>query len=216
MRPDLPPDRPELLEHRLVDVQAPRRVEDERREPARGRLLTRLPADRERRLPGGADDGDPELGAERPELVLRRRPLRVRGGEQRVLALLSVQTRQLRSRRGLARALEADEHDHRRRVRGRGEPVAAAAEQLDQLAVDDLHHLLGRRERREHVPADRLGPDALDEGPDDLEVDVRLEERHAHLAEGFLDVVLRQPAAAAELVEDGLQSRAQRFKHRKG
>jgi hypothetical protein len=93
--------------------------------------------------------------------------------------------------------------------------MPASAEQLDQLAVHDLHHLLRGCERGEDVLADRLGPHAVDERADDLEVDVRLQERHPHLAEGFLDVLLRQPAASAELVEDRLQSGTQGIKHAK-
>jgi hypothetical protein len=91
--------------------------------------------------------------------------------------------------------------------------VAAAAEQLDELAVDDLHDLLARRERGQDVLPHGLVLHAVDEGSDDLEVDVRLEERQADLAQRFLDVVFRQPAAAAELVEDGLQSRTQGIQH---
>src|SRR5438034_5447749 len=43
---------------------------------------------------------------------------------------------------------EPDEHDHRRRMGRRGEPVAAAAEEPDQLVVDHLDDLLGRRDRK--------------------------------------------------------------------
>ena len=94
-----------------------------------------------------------------------------------------------------------------------GQAVPAAAEQLDQLVVHDLDDLLARRERLEHVLPDGLLADAVDEALDDLEVDVGLEQRHAHLAQRLLDVVLGQPAAAAEPVEDGLQSRAQGVEH---
>ena len=45
-----------------------------------------------------------------------------------------------------------------------GQAVPAAAEQLDQLVVDDLDDLLARRQRLEHVLPDRLLADAIDEG----------------------------------------------------
>src|SRR6059036_2626756 len=83
---------------------------------------------------------------------------------------------------------------------------ATAAEQFDQLAVDDLDDLLGGRERGQHILADRPHPHPLDELADDLEVDVRLQESHANLAQGFLDVLLGEASAASETVEDGLQS----------
>ena len=75
-----------------------------------------------------------------------------------MLALLGVHARQLGGRRRLARALQPDQHDDRRRVRRRGQPVPAAPEQLDELVVDDLDDLLGRRERLEDVLADGLAP----------------------------------------------------------
>src|SRR2546422_8959900 len=118
--------------------------------------------------------------------ALRRRTVGGGGGEQRVLTLLRVPARELRGGRRLSRALEPDEHDHRRRMGRRGEPVAAAAEGLDQLIVDHLDDLLGRRPRPQDVLAHRLLPPAVDEGAGDLEVDVGLEEGDAHLAQGLL------------------------------
>src|SRR2546422_869771 len=133
--------------------------------------------------------------------------------EKWLLTLFRVPTRELRGGRRLARALEPDEHDHRRRMGRRGEPVAAAAEELDQLIVDHLDDLLGRRQRPQDVLAHGLLPHAVDEGADDFEVDVGLEEGDAHLAQGLLDVFLRQAAAAAQAVEDRLQARAQGIQH---
>src|SRR5262249_24757025 len=94
-----------------------------------------------------------------------------------------------------------------------GEPVARAPEQLDQFVAHDLDDMLARRERREHVLPDGLCADALDEALDDLEVDVGLEQRHAHLTERFLDVLFRQAAEAAEPVEDPCQSRSEAVEH---
>src|SRR5712664_2080728 len=92
---------------------------------------------------------------------------------------------------------------------------AAAAQQLDQLAVHDLDHLLRRSQRSENVLADRLHLHAVDEAADDLEVDVGLQERHPHFSEGFLDVVFAQAALAAQTIEDGCESCAQRVEHGK-
>ena len=210
---DLASDRLQLGQERLVDVEPAGGVEDERRQTAARRFLARGPTDLERRLSLRPGHRDPELSAERPELVHRGGPLRVGGREQRMLPLLAVEAGELGGRRRLAGALEPHQHDDRRGM-GRGrETVAAAAEQLDELAVDDLHDLLGRGERRQNVLSHGLVLHAVDEGTDHLEVDVRLEERHAHLAQRLLDVLLRQPAAAAELVEDGLQSRTQGIEH---
>src|SRR5207249_7959885 len=90
----------------------------------------------------------------------------------------------------------------------------AAAQELDQLVVDHLDDLLGRRQRPQNVLAHGLVSHAIDEGADDLEVDVGLQEGDPYLAQGFLDVFFRQAAVAAKAVEDRLQACAQGVQHR--
>ena len=68
---------------------------------------------------------------------------------------------QLGDARRLAGALETQDHDDRRRPGRHGEPVRGPAEQLDQLAVDDLHHLLARGEALEDLVPDCLLADTL-------------------------------------------------------
>ena len=86
-------------------------------------------------------DRDVERLAERLELVGGGGPVRVGGDEQRPAALLDEVPGELRRRRRLARALEADERDDRRVALEVERPIAGA-EQLDELVVDDLHDLL--------------------------------------------------------------------------
>ena len=57
----------------------------------------------------------------------------------------------------------------------------------------------------EDVLPDRLLLDAVDKLPDDLERNIRLEQRHPHLAQRQLDVFLGQPPLAAEPLEDAVQ-----------
>ena len=149
------------------------------------------------RRAGIAQDRNAEGRAERLELVDGRGPVHVGGGENRVLALFLEQPRELGGGGGLARALQADQHDDGGRMRRHRQAMRRAAQQGHQLVVDDLHHLLPRRQRLEDVLADGLFADALDEGLDDLEVDVGFEEGDPHFAEGLLDVLLRQPAETA-------------------
>ena len=54
----------------------------------------------------------------------------------------------------------------------------------------------------EHLGLHRALADALDEGARHLEVDVRLEQREAHLAQPRLDVLLAELALAGEPLED--------------
>ena len=64
---------------------------------------------------------------------------------------------QLAGQRRLAGALQAGQHDHRRRGLGEPQPAGLAAEDRDELLVDDLDDLLGRVQRlaapRRRAPA---------------------------------------------------------------
>ena len=53
----------------------------------------------------------------------------------------------------------------------------------------------------------------VDEGFHDVERDVGLEQRAAHLAQRLVDVGLRQRAAAGDLVENAAQAVGQRLEH---
>ena len=69
--------------------------------------------------PGDVEDRDVDLLAEDLELLDGGGALHVGGDEQRLLALLLEQARELRAGRRLARALEADHHDAGRLALGR-------------------------------------------------------------------------------------------------
>ena len=62
----------------------------------------------------------------------------------------------------------------------------------------------------------RLIADAVDERLDDLEVDVRLEQRQPDLAQRRFDVFGRQPDLAPERLEDVLDAGAERIEHGSG
>ena len=77
-------------------------------------------------------------------------------------------------------------------------PAFGVAEERHHLVADDLDDLLRRREAAEHVLPHRPIAHAVDERLDDLEVDVRLEQREPNLAQRGLDVLGRQPRLAAQ------------------
>ena len=107
---------------------------------------------------------------------------------------------ELRGRRGLARALQADERDDGR-IAGEAERPVARAEERDELLVDDLDDLLAGGEALQDLRADRPLADAGDEVLDDLEVDVGLEQRKPDLAHRGVDVGLADAAAAGQVGE---------------
>src|SRR5207249_9401301 len=88
-----------------------------------------------------------------------------------------------------------------------------AAEELRQLLVHDLHDLLRRRQALENLLAERTLADTRGEVADDVEVDVRLEQRKADLAHGARDRLLVELAALAEVAERGAEAFGEGVEH---
>ena len=204
----------QLIEQRLVDLQPAGGVDDDDvaveprrfRDAARGEL-------RDLGLP--IRDGHRDLVVQ-PELLelLHGGGARDVGCDQhRPVAVAPDRQAELGCGGGLARALEADQHDHRRRVRLVLDLALLTAQQGDELVVDDLHDLLPGRQRFEHIAADRALANPVDEGAGHSEVDVGFEQRHADLAQPDLDVLLGQPAASGEPAECRGEPIAQCFEH---
>ena len=93
------------------------------------------------------------------------------------------------------------------------ERAITGAEDRGQLLVHDLDDLLTGVEALEHLLADGTLAHSGDEVLDDAEVDVRLEQRQAHLAQGGIDVRLGNAAAATQAAEDAAQSFGKIVKH---
>ena len=137
----------------------------------------------------------------------------VAGRKQRALCVLPAhQPRQLGGGGGLAGALETHHHDHRGAVVGHGQLGGAAAHQICQLLVDDLHHLLGRGQAVQHVGADGPLRDGGHEVLDHLVAHVGLQQGQADFPHGLPDVVFRQAALAPELFECCVQFFGKTFK----
>ena len=147
---------------------------------------------------------DVQLLADHLELVDRRGAVYVARDEQRApLLLLAQQACELGAVGGLARALQAGHHHDGGGIGRYGQAGRLSAEQGGQLLVDDLDDLLRRGQALEDLGIGRLFGDRLDEILGDLEVDVRLQKRHADLTHGLLDVGLGQPPLAAQVLESG-------------
>src|SRR6185312_6126756 len=87
------------------------------------------------------------------------------------------------------------------------------AEHLDQSVMDDLDYLLARRDRAQHLLADRLLGRAVDELAHDRQGDIGLEQGDADFAHRAAHVGLIERAAAAQAVEDAAQTIAQALEH---
>ena len=121
------------------------------------------------------------------------------------MPLLAEPQRQLAGQRGLARSLEAEQHDHGRRVLGQAYPPRLATQDGDELLVDDLDDLLGRVEGLRDLSPERPLLDRRHEAADHGQGDVGLEQRDADLTAGLVDVGLGQPSLAPQVLERGCE-----------
>ena len=140
-------------------------------------------------------DRDVDLRAELDQLLDRRGALEVGGDERGLLAVLREQQRELAGGGRLAGALEAGEQDHRRR-RGEKASFDAPAPISSVSSSWTIFTTCWPGVRLLATScAERALADARDELLDDLEVDVRLEQREADLAHRARDRLLVERSA---------------------
>jgi hypothetical protein len=152
-------------------------------------------------LAGGIVDPHAGLFPDDRQLLDRRRAPHVGRDEQRMLPLLRQPHPQLRRRRRLARALEAQQQHDARPLAGLREAALRIAEERQHLVADDPHDLLLGRQAFQHFLVDGAIAHAIDERLDDLEVDVRFEQRHPDFPERHLDGLLREASLSANIAE---------------
>src|SRR5699024_9095775 len=109
--------------------------------------------------------------------------------------------RELAGQGGLARALEAGEHDHGGRGLGEVQVAGGAAEHLDKLVVDELDDLLGGVERLGDLFAQRSLTDPAGDLAPHRDGDVGVEQGTADLADRLVDVRLGEAAMAAQTLQ---------------
>ena len=184
--------------------------------PCRARLAERPLGDVDRVALGPLlVDGRAAPLADFAELLDRGRALRVAGGERRrVLPCVAEMLGELRAGGRLARALEAGHQDHgrarwrRRRGRGPAPPISSASCSLTTLTTI----WPGSRLSSTPAPIARSLTSAMN-CLDDLEVDVRLEQRQADLAHRLVDVGLGQLPARAQVGERALEAVGELVEH---
>ena len=195
--------------HQLfVDVDAAGGIEQHDVVAAEARSFERALGDLLRRLAGNDRQRvDAGLLAEHAQLLLCSRAPRVERRHQHfLLVAVGEPLGDLRRRRRLAGALQADHHHGDGRGGVQIDGGAVRAEHGDELVVDDLDDHLAWRDRAQNLLADRLGLHLVDEVAHHIERDVRLEQGAAHLAHRLADVALGQRAATRQLVENAGQA----------
>ena len=96
-------------------------------------------------------------------------------------------------------------HQNTTRIAAQLQARIGRTEQIHQLVVDDLDNLLAGLDARNDLLPDGFGLDSLDEIPGNLEIHIRFEQSHPHLAQRFPDVVLGDFSEATQVLESVLQ-----------
>ena len=149
------------------------------------------------------EDGDVQLSAHHLQLLDGGGTVDIAGHQQRALALLLHQPGQLCPVGGLARPLQAHQHDDGGRGGGDLQLAVAAPHKGGEFLVDDLDDHLSGGEGFHHIGTHCPFRDGGDEVFDHLEVDVRLQQGHFNFLHGLLHVGLGQAALAPQPLEGG-------------
>ena len=147
------------------------------------------------------EHGDVKLFADDLKLLDRGGAVNVAGDEQRILSFFLIVTGELAAVRGFTCALQTDHHDDRRRGGCDLQLGVFRAHQVDELFVDDFDDLLGGQQAFQHFCTDGALGDGLHKVLDDLEVDIRLQQRKLDLAHTLADIRLGELAFALEFLE---------------
>ena len=150
-------------------------------------------------------DGNFDLARDDGELFAGRGTVDVDRNELRAMAVFCQPAGEFAGGSGFAGTLEADDEEDAGRIVGEAEFGFVAAEDFDQLVVNDADDLLRRREGGEHFLPHGAGFDAFDELLDDLKIDVGFEQGDANFAQGRFHVFGGQATFAAHVFEDALQ-----------
>ncbi len=193
-----------LLHHLGVDVQPAGGVDDDHVGVLAIGLLQALLRELHRILALGPDR-NPDLAAERAQLLDRSGPLQVGRDQQRAPALALEVGRDLRARGRLARPLHAGHHDHRGTRAAELEGAVLPSQRDGEFLVHDLHHLLARREALHDLFGQRSLADPCQEVVGHLERDVGLEQRGPHVGQRVVHLFGMELAAGTQLPEGAVE-----------
>ncbi len=143
-------ERLHLLHHVIVNMQAARGIDDQKIAAAiHGFAPTFFGEALDGRRVGEDHIAFVQVGLDRLsynfQLLASCRAINVDRDQHRPMSALLEPRRQLSRRRGFTRSLQSRHQDDGWRLRRKLELRRVAAENLDQLVVDDPHHLLRRR-----------------------------------------------------------------------
>ena len=203
-----------LLHEGLIHMQAARRIQQHYRGLLRPCFGQRGFGDIHRiHVHRGGVTRHVELPGQHGQLIDGGGAVHVRRHKVRTHLPLAQQIGQLARRGGLARALQAHEHDDRRFFALQIKVGRFPPQQLHQLVMYDLDDLLGGAHALEDFLPEAFGAYAVHKVLDDLEVDVRLKQGKPNLAQARLHVFLGQVRLAPQVAERGRKTVGKALEH---
>ena len=195
-------DADEFLHHGIVDLQTARGIDDDRVESLFACPLNGI----------GGNGGNIDAGTFRMngnfnffsdnfQLVNGGGTVNVTGNQQDFLSIVTQFESQFAGGRGFTAAVETDQHNNGGFSAG-GKFGNAAAQEFNQLVVDDFDDLLTGGHAFDNFLTDAFIADGFDEFADDLQIDVSLEQGKADFAHGLGDIFLCQRALSTEFTEN--------------
>ena len=193
----------DLVHHLGIDVQSAGGVDDHHIDELELGLTDRRLGNRHRLLRDiGWEEGHANIIGQGFQLFDGRRAIHVGRHHHHGLFLAFLEeARQLAGRGGLTRTLQARHEDHGRRRGIQRQVFVGRAHHGFQLGLDDLHERLAWGQALRHLGADRALLDLVDEVLDHRQGNVRLQQGHAHFAQGVLDVVFAQLGLAGDMAQ---------------
>ena len=191
--------------HQLfIDMRTARRIENEHIIAAQPTLALGAASDLDRGF--ACDDRqrvDADLFAQHAQLLHGRRTARIERGEQDLLFLPVLEPfGDLGRSGGLARALQAHHQKSDRRGGIEVDGNGIGPQDLHQLVIDDLDHLLARCHRAGDLGAHSAFADLLDKGAHHFKRNVGLDQRPADFTHGGVDIGSVQRAASTQTLEN--------------
>ena len=196
----------QLLHERFINLQAACRIDDDDIICMRCRVCDRSTRNGNSILLPLREHRHIDLSANNLKLLDRSGPIDIISHKERALALFLQHESKLAGRGRLSRSLKTRKHDDGRRIRTDVETALRPPHQCGEFLVDDLNDRLCSGEGIKHILSDRAFLDAFHKVLDDLEIDIGLEECHAHLAHRIIDIFLCQLAVSAHFFENALQA----------
>ena len=155
----------------------------------------------------GREEIYPDLLGQSFQLFDRRRAINVRRDHQHFLLVLFTQEfTQLTDAGRFTRTLQARHQHHGRRLSRQVKHLVLFAHRRNQFITNDFDELLTRGQALVNFMTNRLLFYAVDKITNNRQRDVCFQQRHAHFAQRFLDVLFSKASAAADVAQRARQT----------